>query len=200
VRLPILVAHLLLLAATPVLPQSPPTGTLAAGTWSFAFALPSAGATAVGAWRMMSPRTNLGVNLSFSATRSTATYGNDSTSTRTQRSGGGWSLRIEPTVKLYRHVHSSVAPFVLGQVGGSYEWNGEGTSSRSPRANVWSLTARVGAGADWFPVAAVSIGGWVAIGFRVSRSHSSSDAPYVSDLTSLNVGTLASALFLHIYF
>jgi hypothetical protein len=147
----------------------------------------------------MSSRTNLGVNLGFSAYRATTDYG-DSASSLSQERTRGWSLRAEPTLKLYRHVRSDVAPFLLAQCGASYYWSAGNRASGSPLRRDWSVYSRLGAGADWFPVAAVSIGGWVAVAFTASGGHDAESYYGARDDSSLNVATLTSALLLHVYF
>jgi len=197
VRSAAIIAVLLVLPAAHARSQSAPTDQLHRGAWSLSFTLPSGGGEAVGAWKMVGARTGLGLVVGYSSRYSDERY-SDTTAVPHVESGD-WAVRLEPTLKLYRRPGPNVATYLLATVGSSYQWNGENYETSSSRDHGWSLYARAGFGVEWFPLSAISVDGWMAVGTGATWSHHRYENGSTSDRTDLNGQTLTSALALHIY-
>ncbi len=188
----IALAALMTLAGT-ARAQEGESRAIAKGRWSLAFSLPNGGGGQFGVWKMVSGRSNLGVNLGIGHDRETHTDGPD-----TLRSGRvlqSWTFSFEPNLECYLSLKRDVSPFVFAALKGSYGWFEDGAFFK---AHTRSATLRVGLGAEWTPLESISIGGSTGIAWTESMtSYSEYGAPKDSD-SSFN--TLASALTLHLYF
>ncbi len=162
------------------------------GRWSLAFALPDGGGSQFGVWKMVSGRSNLGVNLGIDHSRDTFTIGPDSLRVGDVRQH--WTFSVEPTLERYLFLEADVSPFVFGALKGSYGWS----ESTSQRSYLRSAALTFGLGADWTPLQSISIGGTTGIVWRESMySYSGAGAPKDGEST---FGTVSTSLQLHLYF
>jgi len=162
--------------------------TLAKGRWSLAFALPDGGGGAMGVWKMVSAKTNLGINLGIDHGMNKTTVGPDTM--RTESGGFFWLVTAGPSLKRYLVVRERVSPFLFASAKGSYGW---GDSSNRRMSTVeWGL------GADWTPLESISIGASTGIRWVESKtSYSETGAPKISDSI---FDTMTTELMLHLYF
>jgi hypothetical protein len=162
------------------------------GRYSLAFSLPDGGGSQLGVWKMVSERSNLGVNLGIDHSRQTSTSGPDSL--RQGRSGQFWTFSIEPSLERYLFLERDVSPYLFAALQGSYGW----TEGFFPKSYTRSATLSLGLGADWTPLESISIGAATGIRWRESmRSESAPDAPKLGDS---EFGTVSTSLTLHLYF
>lgn len=188
---------LLALSALPLLAQETERmpDALSEGRWSFAFELPAGGGGAIGIWKLISDRTNLGLNLSFAVDRRTTDISSD---------GGGssralthWDFAAAPALKRYLAARGPVAPYLYGDFSFLYSQ----TTFDPIDAKNWDVDLGAGAavGADWFPLSRVSIGGYtgVMVRWRVSEQRHVDVGGRSYDFS---LDTFTSRLFLHVYF
>jgi hypothetical protein len=162
--------------------------TLVKGRWSLAFALPDGGGGAMGVWKMVSAKSNLGINLAIDHEMSKTTVGPDTM--RTESGGFFWLMTVGPSLKRYLVVRERVSPFLFASAKGSYGWGN--ASNRRMSTLEWGL------GADWTPLESISIGASTGIRWVESKtSYSETGAPKISD--SL-FDTMTTELTMHLYF
>ena len=155
------------------------------GAWSLQ--LSPAENPRVGAWRMASERTNLGVAVGVGVTRSEQEGGDEGTS---------WSLTVSPPVKRYAPPVGPFPPYLFGSVPLGIQREEFGDDAEGSDCTVGAALA---GGLDWFPVRGVSVGGHP--GFHVVRNASRSETRFTDlESTSTVLGTFGSGLTLHIYF
>jgi hypothetical protein len=162
--------------------------TLAKGRWSLAFALPDGGGGAMGVWKMVSAKSNLGINLGIDHEMQKLTVGPD-----TMRDETGhffWLMTVGPSLKRYLVVRERVSPFLFASAKASYGWGD--SSNRRMSTLEWGL------GADWTPLESISIGASTGLRWVESRtSYSETGAPKASQ--SL-FDTMTTELMMHLYF
>ena len=181
-------AFLVLVIASPSLAEESDSRSIQKGRYSVALTLPDGGGASFGVWKMVSTRSNLGLNLGINHEYRNSTAGPDSM--RAHYGIGFWSFSFGPSVKRYIALHRSVSPFLLGSLEGKYRWS-KGSYTRA-------ATLEAGLGADWTPLESVSIGGSTGIAWTESMtSHSDFGA---SKESGSSFNTLASSLTLHLYF
>lgn len=185
-------ALLLLLLAGPASGQGGPSRAIEKGRWSIAFTLPEGGGSAIGVWKMISSRTNLGVNLGIGHQFDLRTSGPDSA--RRESGGTFWRFSIEPTIKRYLILRESVSPFVLGALKGSYGWIDYGNHEEFSR----SATLSAGLGVDWSPLRAMSIG--ASTGIEWTESMTSVNDYEAPKFRVSEFNTATTALILQLYF
>ena len=170
---------------------------IAKGRWSLAFSLPDGGGGSMGLWRMVSARSNLGVTLGIAHDRNTISDGPDTA--RVGMATQFWTVSLEPSIKRYLALREAISPYLFGGLNGSYGWSNQGgfyfsDSNRFTR----SATLRVGLGADWTPLEAISIGAATGILWTESMTnYSEAGAPKRSDS---RFDTMTTSLTMHLYF
>jgi hypothetical protein len=191
-------------AAAPAPADSISGNSLQKGTWSLSFMLPGGGGSgAVGAWKMISPRTNLGVFAGLTVNRSESDVGTplgerEVTDSRTL-------LDVGVQAKRYVIDRDEVAPFLFGSASiGTARETREDETTYDVRNRVAQGTLTAGAGVEWFPVRRVSVAGYTGLSVHAGLSDSEqglSDGGDVTyDTTFLGAGTFTSGLTLQIYF
>ena len=188
---PILAAALLALAAAPALAQE--TADDASqwhprwGDWSLSFVLPDGGAPGLGIWRQ---RTDWALGVVLDA---------DLSSTVREQPAGDLEatsllLRFGPSFRRYWWQDGPAAPFFLFELGGLYQRNALGDMA------TWRMgaDARLGVGAEWFPMEGIGIGGHTGLGGSWFWTVDDDDVD--DDETLLNAGLFTSALSVQIYF
>lgn len=162
--------------------------TIAKGRRSIAFSLPDGGGGRLGVWKMVSARSNLGMNLRIEHEMEKHTIGPDSM--RHEDGYSYWDIGLGPSLKRYLFLRETVSPFLLGDLEVSYRW-AKGTYERGA-----DLTA--GLGADWTPLDWISIGGATGFTWHESmRRYSGYGARKDSDS---RFDTMTSRLTMHLYF
>ena len=175
----------LMLGAAPIDAQEPEA--LSKGTTSLAFTLPQSGSSTAGIWRFLTDGDALGIMVSFEVNRhDVVTRFDDVDAT-------SWGIGAGPAYKHYFTPKRRVAPFAYSSA--SVNWHGADTSI-GPDASQWRFGAKVGLGADWFPVEEISLGGFVGL----HGSYGKVDRPEGTDQSSWSLGTMTSAISAHIYF
>jgi hypothetical protein len=161
---------------------------IARGRWSLAFSLPDGGGGELGVWKMVSHRTNLGVNLAVDHAMEKFTYGPDSD--RVENGHWFWSIAMGPSINRYLALNRTVSPYLLGSLTGTYRWDGVSYQR--------SATLRAGIGADWTPLESIAIGAATGIEWtEAMRSESRPEAPKAS---SSLFDTMSTALTLRLFF
>lgn len=184
----------LMLVPAAALAQSQHTDRLVPGAWSLAFALPSGGGGAIGAWKMISPRANLGVTVSLNYQLSQNRY-SDSLAPNPSVTSAAWTVGLTPSLKLYRRLRPNVAPYLLAAFNVGYHWYG---NTERTRDYSLSLGPSFGFGLEWFPLADVSIDGSASLGVSAQFSRESEDYGTIRT-RSIGTATATSALALHVY-
>lgn len=195
--------------------QVSPSRSLGMGHWSISFRVPSGGGASLGAWKFLSSKTNLGLEitgsltdweedgLSFSETQGEESFTEDRRD---------WTILVAPTVKQYLAMSRDFAPFLYGSVGAGFSRN-RYDDTREPARESRRLyeTKRVffgfGFGIDWTPLSSVSVGGHT--GFSVNYYDTENFSGF-DDLGGIRASlssshrwelrTLTSGLSLHVYF
>jgi len=165
---------------------------IAKGRYSLAFTLPDGGGAQFGVWKMISGRSNLGVNLGIDHTFNEETWGPDSARSRTGNLF--WTFSLQPSLKRYMFVRDPVSPFLSMAFKGSYGWNESGPYRRFTR----SAKLSAGLGADWAPLRDVTIGGSAGLEWTEGMSQTN-DSEATKDKISI-FGTRTGSLTLHLYF
>lgn len=149
--------------------------------------LSSSGDTQVGAWKMVSARTGLGLEAGVALGRES----------RDDEDGTYWGLTAAPSFKRYGAPVGPFAPYLFGSVPLGLERTGHPTGSTRTG---WTVGGALAAGLDWFPVPRASVGAHA--GVEVLRESQSFDDGPVSGpgARSTVFGTFGSGLSLHIYF
>jgi len=165
---------------------------IAKGRYSLAFSLPEGGGAQFGVWKMISDRSNLGVNLGIDHRFDEETWGPDSA--RSRAGNLFWTFSLQPSLKRYMFVRDPVSPFLALALKGSYGWNESGPYRRFTR----SATLSAGLGADWAPLRDVTIGGSAGLEWTEGMSQRN-DFEATKDKSSV-FGTKTGSLTLHLYF
>jgi hypothetical protein len=165
---------------------------IAKGRWSLAFSLPDGGGAQFGVWKMVSGRSNLGLNLGIDHQFQEETWGPDSA-----RSRSGtlfWTFSLQPAIKRYLFLRERVSPFVTAALEGSYGWVSAGGLKEYDR----KATLLAGLGADWTPLRDVSIGASTGIKW-IEGIRAENDATATKHRISV-FDTQTGSLTLHLYF
>lgn len=177
------------------------------GAHSLSFTLPQGGGGMLGVWRMVSPRTNLGVGVGVQAQRS-----------ETEHDGGEvevdrWELALELAARRYVSTARAVAPFLEVGVFGAVARVRAGQEQLEEASSTQGGLG-AGAGVEWFPARSVSVGGSTGarLLYRRSRLGPEVEAPAPADggptvmhggearQTDLVLHTFTSQLAFRIYF
>jgi hypothetical protein len=181
-----------------------PRNSLQKGAWSLSFALPGSDRDGtLGAWKMVGPRTNLGVFVGVGAIRSdgetdTPAGERETTETRT-------SLDVGVQARRYVTDPADVAPFLFGAVSvGTSRQERDDESAYDSRMSGTQAGLSAGVGVEWFPVRRVSISGQTGFTVNAGLSDGAQGLPdggeATYDGTFMGVGTFTSGLTLQIYF
>lgn len=172
----------------------------AAGLWLAAPAaaqLPERGARSLqlspygdvqaGMWRMVSERSNLGLDVGVLLAR-----GSDDDSDRSSA-----ALTVAPSLKRYGAPTGRFAPYLFASVPlGVQRHELDGDADQEG----WSVGGSLAAGLDWFPVRGASLGAHAGVHASYSsRALGGGGRPEVEDVGT-TFGTFGSGLSLHIYF
>ncbi|TMQ61648.1 MAG: hypothetical protein E6K77_09775 [Candidatus Eisenbacteria bacterium] len=183
--------------AGPARAEEAASRAIAKGRWSIAISLPDGGGGSMGLWRMVSDRSNLGATIGVAHTRETITDGPDTA--RVGMATQFWSVSLEPSIKRYLALREAVSPYLFGGLKGSYGWsNGGGFYFSNSNRFTRSATLRVGLGADWTPLEAISIG--AATGILWTESMTSYSEPGAPKRSESQFDTMTTSLTMHLYF
>jgi len=191
VRVGSALAMLLTLAAS-ARAQDAESRAIAKGRWSLAFSLPDGGGGQLGVWKMVSARSNLGLNLGVRHEFREYSAGPDSA--RFKDGSTFWTFSIEPRWKRYLFIRERISPFFAAALQGSYGGDQEGSSREITRSA--RLTA--GIGADWTPLHDISIG--ASTGFAWTETMLSRNDSFATKQKFSDFDTTTGALTLHLYF
>jgi hypothetical protein len=202
---PALLALLLLAAVRPAPAQEAASArnALREGAWSLSFGLPLPGGSpelgaGLGAWRMVSARTNLGVELDAYFERADL---EDPAGRERERETARAALAV--AARRYLDRSRAVAPFLTGRAGAGVfrEAVGGDDVAAAVVARGWGADVRGGAGVEWFPARSVSVSGstGVGVGFDRTRSRGGPE-PGDAVSTAWSVGTFTTELGFRIYF
>jgi hypothetical protein len=175
-------------AAGPALGENEGSRAIQKGRWSIAISLPDGGGTTFGAWKMVSGRSNVGVDIGAAYAR----YKNSSVGSPNQYTISRWNISLQPSIKRYLSLHQSVSPYLLGAIRGEYGW-----SKQTPNSKSFSrgAGATLGLGADWTPLEAVSLGAHTGLDLFLGSSSQDNQR-----FETGAFGTLDSGLTMHVYF
>jgi len=165
---------------------------IARGRWSLAFSLPDGGGAQFGVWKMVSGRSNLGLNLGIAHQFQEETWGPDSA--RGRAGTVFWTFSLQPTLKRYLLLREYVSPYLTAALEGTYGWISAGGIKEYNR----NATLLAGFGADWTPLRDVSIGASTGIKWTEGIS-SDNDAAATKHRISV-FDTQTGSLTLHLYF
>ena len=197
---------LLLLAAVRAAPAQEVVSArnaLREGAWSLSFGLPFGGGgpepgAGLGAWRMVSARTNLGVEVDAYFERAEL---EDPAGRERERETARAALSV--AARRYLDRSRAVAPFLTTRAGAGLfrDAIGGDDTAGTVVARGWGADVRGGAGVEWFPARSVSVSGstGVGIGFDRSRSRGGPE-PGEAESTTFSVGTFTTELGFRIYF
>lgn len=177
-----------------------PPNSLQPGTWSLSFQAPgySGGGTAdVGAWRMVSPRTNLGVSLGLGLT--TEDRDGDVNPGTVHEA----TARLGLNVRRYMAPEREVTPFLLAGVAGYASRARYQTPGRKLRERAYGASAEAGLGVEWFPVRRFSVAGSMGLSLTASRARREAENPdgeRDDRAWLLDLRTSTSRLSVQIYF
>ncbi|HEV2736792.1 MAG TPA: outer membrane beta-barrel protein, partial [Longimicrobiaceae bacterium] len=186
--------------------QEAPAGpnALRKGAWSLSFDLPVGPGSGeelgagLGVWRMVSGRTNLGVDLDAQYHRTGAEDGAGG-----EREREFARARLALAARRYLDTGRAVAPFLAGRVGaGIFREATDGDDlPGSIAGRGWSVDASGGAGVEWFPVRGVSVSGSTGVGIDFERSRApAGPEPGDAETTGFSIGTFTTRLGFRIYF
>jgi hypothetical protein len=177
-----------------------------AGAWSLSFSLPSGGGASLGVFKLVGPRTNLGLDVVVGAFSSSDDISFSDGRPAEQRSQTDFDLAFVPSVRQYVGVHRTIAPYIHGNLlfGYNYE-NFEtviGTASTT-RNTVYQYAIGAGVGVEWTPLERISVGGHTGVRFsyfdRGSETGSPAGTSQVSG-SATRFETFVSSLVLQLYF
>jgi Autotransporter beta-domain len=184
-----------LLLAGPIAGQESPVPEK--GAWSVSFAFPDGGGTAFGLTTMIANSWSVGleIDLQSSDTDLEPTAGSVAASSEVDDR----QFMIGPVVKKYLGHRGPVAPFLRGSFG--FGWNSNTTrqTNATRKFDTFTFGARVGIGADWFPVEGISLGGFTGIVVnRTDATNTLNDVGLTQDTWA--VTTFRSNLVFRIWF
>lgn len=181
-----------------------PRSSLRKGTWSLSFALPGDGGSgSVGAWKMVSPRTNLGVFVGLTAARVESDV--ESPLGEQEVTDSHTMLEVGVQAKRYVTHADEVAPFLFGAASmGTVREDRDDETTFDRQNHVTQGNLAAGAGVEWFPVRRVSVAGYTGFSVHAGLSGSQQDlaagGEVKYDSTFVSAGTFTSGLSLQIYF
>lgn len=199
------VLALLLLGALPARAQqadSVATG-LVRGAYSLSFTVPefgSGGGTgSFGFWRMVSERTNLGLNLSLHTAHVRHEIDPDTLPDR-ESVESNFAVALGPALRRYLAPSERLGPFLYGSVQAGYTWQRRRVDGLPDvRAHGATFAGEAGVGLEWFPTRDVSVSGHT--GLRAGFSTLSGDfGGGEFDDRTFTAGTFTAALSLNLYF
>ncbi len=163
---------------TPVQPPVP-----SEGSWGVSFNLPDGGGTGLGVRKMVSDRTNFGVDLTLDVDRRELENG----AVSDERTS--WIVGVNPDLRLYRSARGPVVPFIEVEARVQYGESNEDVSS-------FGAGAGLGLGVEWFPLDRMSISGSTGLDVDYTRA----DAPSDTSSNRTSVRFFRSELTLNLYF
>ena len=141
------------------------------GDWALGVALPSSSGSSFSLWKIRSPTTAVGLEMSVSWSYADSTLDADDPNP-TSLQNHFLYLRLRPTIKHYRPLHDRIAPFVYGQVDAGFwgrKWDDNPQMQYSGRSGNVGLA--LGLGVEWFPFQRISLGGQTGLrlGYRYGQ-------------------------------
>lgn len=173
------------------------------GAWSLSFGLPFGGGgpelgAGLGAWRMVSARTNLGVELDARFERTDV---EDPAGRERERETARAALAV--AARRYLDLGRAVAPFLTARAGAGLFRDAIGGDDVAGTvvSRGWGADVRGGVGVEWFPARSVSVSGstGAGIGFDRTRSRGGLE-PGDAESTAWSVGTFTTEFGFRIYF
>ena len=167
------------------------------GRWSIEISLPNGGGNTLGIRKMVSARSNFGVNLGVAHDLDKRPY---SPSLPGSYSFSRWDVSVQPSVKRYLSLHQNVSPYFLGAIKGEYGWLKETNAGGPPfKGFTRSAVASLGLGVDWTPLEAISIGAYTGLNLSLSGT-SQGIGTTAGTVRSDHFGTVDSGLTMNLYF
>ena len=179
----VLAAAVILWPAAPAAAQLPERGARS-------LQLSPGGSSRVGVWKMVSERTNLGVDVGVALGRG----GSDDADVEDRTS---WSLAVAPSLKRYAEPVGPFAPYLFASVPLGVQRQAFGDSGVQ---SGWSIGGALAAGLDWFPARGVSLGAHAGLAASHNLFGFDADGGPGVDAESDRFATFGSGLSLHIYF
>lgn len=156
------------------------------GTYGVAFNLPDGGGAGFGLRKMISERTNLGIDVTLDLDRrefEDEAIGTDAAT--------DWSIAVSPDLRLYRDARGPVVPFLEIDALLGY------AEESDVRSGI-TVGAGAGIGVEWFPLDGMSISGSTGVSARFSHDESDTASPASRD--QFLVTAFRSQLTLNLYF
>jgi len=167
------------------------------GRWSIEISLPDGGGNTFGIRKMVSARSNFGVDLGLAQDRNKTPY---SQSLARSYSFSRWVVSLQPSVKRYLSLHQSVSPYLLGAIKGEYGWLKETNTGSPPfKGFTRSAAASLGLGVEWTPLETIGIGAYTGLTLSLSGT-SQGIGTSQGTVRSDHFGTVDSGLTMNLYF
>ena len=208
---PLTWSALVSLALVPIVPmpalgqEDPPPLPLPVGAWSLSFSLPSGGGASLGVWKLVGPRTNIGLDLGIRTASSSDNVRFDDGRPEQEFNSTDVGFAIEPSVRQYFTAYRTLAPYIHGNLLLAYSSVDAETVElqQTTERKTYQYGIGLGIGVEWAPLERFSIGGHT--GIRVSyldRSsvNSSPAGTSRSNGSATAFDTFVSALVLQLYF
>lgn len=203
------VLALLVLGTVPARAQQPDSVSngLVRGAYSLSFGVPQFGAGGgtgtFGFWRMVSGRTNLGLNASVQTAHARREIDNDTLPDR-ESVESLFSVAAGPAIRRYLAPAERLGPFLYGSVQAGY------TSQRQRADGNYlvrmygvTLGGEAGVGLEWFPTRDVSFSGHTGVRAGVSSVSGEFDQGFDEgefDDRNFFAGTFTAGLSINLYF
>lgn len=178
---------------------------LPAGAWSLSFSLPSGGGASLGIWKLVGPRTNIGLDLGIRTTSTSDNVRFDDGRPGQEFKSSDVGFAIEPSIRQYITAYRTLAPYIHGNLLFSYSSVDAETVElqQTTERKTYGYGIGVGIGVEWAPLERFSIGGHTGVRFSyLDRSSVNSSPAGVSrsDGSATIFDTFVSALVVALYF
>lgn len=185
--------------------ESPHPLPLPAGAWSLSFSLPSGGGASLGVWKLVGPRTNLGLDIGVRSVSSSDNLRFDDGRPSEELNSSDLGLAIEPSIRQYITAYRTLAPYIHGRLLFAYSSiDAETVSQQSTTVRkTYEYGIGVGIGVEWAPLERFSIGGHTGVRFSYldrSSVNSSPAGTSVQDGSATIFDTFVSSLVVQLYF
>lgn len=140
------------------------------GDWALGVALPSNSGSSFSLWKIRSPTTAVGLEVSVSWSYADSTA-NSNVFDPTTFQNHYLRLQLRPTVKHYRPLHDRIAPFTYGQVEAGFRGYKRESSPYASSSSSGNIGLALGLGVEWFPFQRISLGGQtgLSLGYRYGQ-------------------------------
>lgn len=175
------------------------------GAWSLAFSLPSGGGASLGVWKLVGPRTNLGLDVGLRSVSTSDNLRFDDGRPSQEVKSSDLGIAIEPSIRQYITSYETLAPYIHGNLLFAYsEIDAETVSQQATTVRkTYEYGIGVGIGVEWAPLERFSVGGHTGIRFIYLDRSSVDSSPAgtaVQDGSATIFDTFVSSLVIQLYF